>query len=149
MFIQFPPPSFSRTVTQDKSNQVNDENMNIRAYSYYFLQNERRLLQSMFSLYLFNFIYFYFSPLILFQVWLTLYNFCKRNGRWARRDNDKQLKNVTIKGNILKFALNFLWYTCHSKKKKNQPGQDETFRGDDNMFIGLISVTVSQVCAYV
>jgi len=35
------------------------------------------------------------------------------------------------------------------QKKKNQPGQDETFRGDDNMFIGLISVTVSQVCAYV
>ena len=34
-------------------------------------------------------------------------------------------------------------------QKKQKPGQDKTFGGDDNMFIGLISVMVSQVCAYI
>ena len=54
-----------------------------------------------------------------------------------------------MKGNILKFGFEFSMVYLPLQKKKKQPGQDETFRGDDNMFIGLISVTVSQVCAYV
>ena len=57
-----------------------------------------------------------------------------------------------MKGNILKFGLEFSMVYLplqKTQKTKNQPGQDETFRGDGNMLIGLISVTASQVCAYV
>ena len=54
-----------------------------------------------------------------------------------------------MKGNILKFGLEFSMVYLPLQKKTQKPGQDKTFGGDDNMFIGLISVMVSQVCAYI